>query len=87
MGGGGTDLRSGFAAALRATPRPDVVVVLTDGQTPWPDERPPYRTVVGRFSRRGGEGSWDEDDPDYVPDTPPAWARVVEIGATTGTGR
>ncbi|MFD9588939.1 VWA-like domain-containing protein [Streptomyces sp. NPDC059980] len=87
MGGGGTDLRSGFAAALRATPRPDVVVVLTDGQTPWPDERPPYRTVVGRFSRHGGEGSWDEDDPDYVPDTPPAWARVVEIGATTGTGR
>ncbi|MEU9136825.1 VWA-like domain-containing protein [Streptomyces sp. NPDC048404] len=78
LGGGGTDLRSGFTAALRARPRPDVVVVLTDGQTPWPESRPPCRTVVGLFPR--GHGSCDEDDPDYVPDAPPAWARVVEIG-------
>ncbi|MET7983818.1 VWA-like domain-containing protein [Streptomyces sp. NPDC005281] len=80
LGGGGTDLRSGFTAALRARPGPDVVVVLTDGQTPWPAERPPCRTVVGLFARGGPGSSWDEDDPDYVPDEPPVWARVVEIG-------
>ncbi|MFH8389687.1 VWA-like domain-containing protein [Streptomyces sp. NPDC018036] len=80
LGGGGTDLRSGFAVALRVRPRPDVVVVLTDGQTPWPAERPPCRTVVGLFSRTWSDSSYDEDDPDYVPDAPPAWARVVEIG-------
>jgi predicted metal-dependent peptidase len=79
MGGGGTDLRTGFAKALRAQPRPDVVVVLTDGQTPWPD-RPPCRTVVGLFPREPAAGSGDEDDPDYTPDAPPAWARVVAIG-------
>ncbi|MFI9307350.1 vWA domain-containing protein [Streptomyces triculaminicus] len=79
MGGGGTDLRTGFAKALRAQPRPDVIVVLTDGQTPWPATRPPCRTVVGLFSRR--HAAWDEDDPHYVPDSPPAWARVVNIGA------
>jgi predicted metal-dependent peptidase len=78
VGGGGTDLRAGFARALRARPRPDVVVALTDGQTPWPSTRPPCRTVVGLFPRTGY--SYDEDDPDYVPDLPPAWARVVEIG-------
>ncbi|MCX4631865.1 VWA-like domain-containing protein [Streptomyces sp. NBC_01443] len=77
LGGGGTDLRSGFAKALRAGARPDVIVVLTDGQTPWPSTRPPCRTVVGLFPR---QQSWDEDDPDYVPDSPPAWARVVAIG-------
>ncbi|MES5823797.1 VWA-like domain-containing protein [Streptomyces sp. RG80] len=77
MGGGGTDLRAGFARALRARPGPDVVVVLTDGQTPWPDTRPACRTVVGLFPR---SGSWDERDPDYVPDSPPDWARVVNIG-------
>ncbi|MFF1461195.1 VWA-like domain-containing protein [Streptomyces sp. NPDC058330] len=78
LGGGGTDLRTGFARALRARPGPDVIVVLTDGQTPWPDTRPPCRTVVGLFPRTGG--SYDEDDPDYVPDAPPDWARTVEIG-------
>ncbi|WP_460062093.1 vWA domain-containing protein [Streptomyces sp. YKOK-I1] len=78
VGGGGTDLRTGFARALRTRPRPDVVVVLTDGQTPWPEARPACRTVVGLFSRPGG--SWRENDPDYVPDAPPEWARVVDIG-------
>ncbi|MEU2632986.1 hypothetical protein ABZ641_39320, partial [Kitasatospora sp. NPDC007106] len=73
-------LREGFAAALRSRPRPDVVVVLTDGQTPWPRERPACRTVVGLFHREGSPRSWNEDDPDYVPDTPPAWARVVTVG-------
>jgi hypothetical protein len=80
LGGGGTDLRTGFAKALRAQPRPDVIVVLTDGQTPWPDSKPPCRTVVGLFPRQRTDG-WDEDDPDYKPDTPPAWARVVTIGS------
>lgn len=80
VGGGGTDLRSGFATALRTLPRPDVVVVLTDGQTPWPATRPPCRTVVGLFPRRRAARSWNEDDPDYVPNSPPDWARVVTIG-------
>lgn len=77
MGGGGTDLRAGFAKALRSRPRPDVLVVLTDGQTPWPADRPGCRTVVGLFRR---EGSWSERDTDYV--RTPEWARMVEIGPT-----
>ncbi|UGT42799.1 VWA-like domain-containing protein [Nocardia yamanashiensis] len=77
LGGGGTDLREGFARAVRARPRPDVLVVLTDGQTPWPSARPSCRTVVGLFRR---SPSWSEQCADYVPDLPPEWARVVEIG-------
>ncbi|MPY34783.1 hypothetical protein FNH09_27175 [Streptomyces adustus] len=78
-GGGGTDLRTGFATALRRGPRPDVIVVLTDGQTPWPAERPPCRTVVGLFARHGGS-SWHEDGPGHRRGSPPAWARTVVIG-------
>ncbi|MDP9792397.1 putative metal-dependent peptidase [Catenuloplanes nepalensis] len=66
-GGGGTDMREGFAAALKR--RPDVIVMLTDGQTPWPSARPAARTVIGLFPRRSEK--WVA--------TPP-WARVVRIG-------
>ncbi|WP_098025527.1 VWA-like domain-containing protein [Streptomyces sp. st115] len=80
VGGGGTDLRTGFARALRAQPRPDAIVVLTDGQTPWPSAQPACRTVIGLFPRERRRRSYSEEDPDYVPPGPPQWARVVEIG-------
>lgn len=79
VGGGGTDLRSGFGKALRSQPRPDVIVVLTDGQTAWPSTPPPCRTVVGLFDRPDAR-KWDEDDAEYVPGEPPPWARTVVIG-------
>jgi predicted metal-dependent peptidase len=86
LGGGGTDLRTGFARALGSRPRPDAVVVLTDGQTPWPAVRPPCRTVIGLFPRPRSRPAWDENDPDYAPDVPPAWARTVTlaVGPTPG---
>lgn len=78
IGGGGTDLRTGFDRAART--RPDVVVVLTDGQTPWPERRPSCRTVVGLFPRAKPDAA---AHPGYRPQPPPAWARVVEIGLPT----
>lgn len=52
-GGGGTDLRPALALLPSLRPRPDVVVVLTDGWTPWP-ERPPggIPVVVATTDRR-----------------------------------
>ena len=64
-GGGGTDMGVGIAAAERLHPRPDIVVVLTDGYTPWPVHPPrSLRTIVVLF----GEGG-----------VAPSWARSVRI--------
>jgi predicted metal-dependent peptidase len=45
LGGGGTDLRVGFKRALAETPRPEVIIVMTDGRSLWP-ESPPRRVRV-----------------------------------------
>jgi predicted metal-dependent peptidase len=67
VGGGGTDMRVGIEAALRQPQRPDVIVVLTDGVTPWPDEPTSTRVIAGLI---GSEAP-----------PPPAWIESVQIGS------
>ena len=69
VGGGGTDMVAGIRAALELRPRPEVVIVLTDGYTPWPAQPPTgVRVVVGVLAGGDAAGA-------------PAWARVVPIAA------
>ncbi|MDQ6928630.1 MAG: VWA-like domain-containing protein, partial [Actinomycetota bacterium] len=75
VGGGGTDMGAGLEAAARMRPRPSVVVVLTDGQTPWPTDAPKGMHVVIGLIRSLLPGQ----SPDRVW-AAPAWARLVEIG-------
>ena len=61
IGGGGTDMRVGIEAANAARPQPHVVIVLTDGDTPWPDR--PSRShlvcaVIGSDAAAGRTPSW-----------------------------
>jgi predicted metal-dependent peptidase len=66
VGGGGTNMGAGIDAAVRARPRPGVVVVLTDGHTPWPASPPQgVHVVVGLVGA--------------LCPAPPAWARAVRI--------
>ena len=56
-GRGGTDMRVGITAALEATPKPTVVVVMTDGDTPWPDQAtriPVIAVIIGTNPSRQG---------------------------------
>jgi predicted metal-dependent peptidase len=66
VGGGGTNMGTGIAAAAALRPRPAVTVVLTDGYTPWPATAPKgMRVVVGLL----GSGA---------PQAPP-WTRSVRV--------
>jgi predicted metal-dependent peptidase len=66
IGGGGTNMGAGIAAAAALRPRPAITVVLTDGYTPWPAGPPKgMRIVVGLLGPRVRDA--------------PAWARAVRV--------
>ncbi|OBJ81651.1 VWA-like domain-containing protein [Mycobacterium sp. 1245852.3] len=65
-GGGGTDLRVGIDAALSARPAGNVIVVFTDGGTPWPARRLPVPLIVALIGV-------------HAADTTPAWAKTVRV--------
>jgi predicted metal-dependent peptidase len=70
-GGGGTDMGVGIAEAARLRPRPQVIVVLTDGETPWPRFAPQgISVVIGLI----GPDAHEECD------SVPHWAHAVVIG-------
>jgi len=66
-GGGGTNMVLGIEAALKLKPRPDSVLVLTDGFTPYPKKL--YSTPVlfgilkvrNRFGKRPPNPPWRDD--------------------------
>jgi len=77
VGGGGTDMAAGIARALALRPRPSVVVVLTDGWTPWPAQ--PVRgarVIVALIKPTGGNAHRLID---REPPPPPSWARTVRV--------
>ena len=65
IGGAGTDMGKGIEASEKLRPRPDVLIVVTDGWTPWPEEKPRIRKVVVVLTR-----------PDKAKEVP-CWAKVI----------
>lgn len=55
-GGGRTDMRLGIATAEKLRPRPDVILVLTDGYTAYPQERSATPVVFGLLLEHGDDG-------------------------------
>jgi predicted metal-dependent peptidase len=46
VGGGGTDMAAALEQVAEGRPRPDLVVVITDGLTGWPTTRPVPDVIV-----------------------------------------
>ncbi|GAB3175973.1 VWA-like domain-containing protein [Myceligenerans halotolerans] len=70
VGRGGTDMREGIAHALSARPRPSVVVVMTDGYTPWPARQTSRVPVIAAIVNPA---------PDDAAASVPDWIRTVPI--------
>jgi predicted metal-dependent peptidase len=71
-GGGGTDMVAGLNAAMELKPKPEAVIVLTDGYTPFPGTRPKDTAVIWAIWQQG-----DEEPP--KPPMPPWRPRDVVI--------
>ncbi len=83
-GGGGTNMEAGLNRAAELRPTPQVVVTITDGYTPWPDQPPaqtrhtPHIAVIVRTA--------DAPAPSGAPD----WMHVIDApigGGTSGVRR
>lgn len=70
IGGGGTEMGAGIAAADGLRPRPDLIVVLTDGMTGWPASGPKTPVLVCVVSK----ADW------VIP--VPIWAQRIDVEKT-----
>jgi predicted metal-dependent peptidase len=70
-GGGGTDLRPAIRQVAGDRPLPDLVVVLTDGDTPWDAAPPPENPSATYLAVLVAGGRWSV----------PPWLRTVVVDA------
>lgn len=74
QGGGGTDMRVGFQVFQKRKKgrKPDILIVLTDGETPWPDSKPrEFRTIIGLVGPRINS---------EIRNGCPAWSKTIVVG-------
>ena len=66
-GGGGTDMRIGISAVMEQKPYPHLVIVVSDGETPWPDAPLPVPLVIVLVGDKSAQNAV------------PAWAHTVFV--------
>lgn len=68
IGGGGTDMARAVEMVAVTRPRPDLIIVLTDGLTGWPSVAP-RSTVIAVILEQDGP----------MPQAPPSWIRTIWV--------
>jgi hypothetical protein len=74
-------MRLGISAALTIVPRPKTIIVLTDGDTPWPAASPPGVNIVTVLVP--SEGSKRVDD--YIVSRVPGFITTIVAQAPDAT--
>lgn len=75
-GGGGTDMRQCFEHAKTLRPKVNLVIIITDGMTPWPSDPNPGTQTIVVWTKPESYTEWMG--------TVPPWAKVVKVGARQG---
>lgn len=68
FGGGGTDMGVGITTASKLRPEPNVIIVLTDGMTPWPETKVVKQPVIAGILtiKDSWGGNWHKDVPSWI---------------------
>ncbi len=66
-GGGGTDMRIGMDKAMSSKEKPHLLVILTDGFTPWPSDAPKAKVIIALIGSSTDVSSC------------PSYAKVVKV--------
>lgn len=66
MDRGGTDMRVGIEKAASLRPKPNIILVMTDGATPWPEAPPHNTTVIAGVISQSETLSESWPVPDYI---------------------
>ena len=78
-GGGGTDMRVAYTELAGISPKVDIGIILTDGETPWPTEAPSrnvkYITVIVVDSNR----NWTQNIIDEAEKAVGSWSKIVVV--------
>ena len=68
QGGGGTDMREGYKAYEESKVKPNLIICISDGYTPWPTEPNPHTKNIVVLTTKKGHGAEAEA---------PKWAKVI----------
>lgn len=77
FGGGGTDMGVGIEYAGKLRPPPNVVIVITDGYTPWPEHRTVKQPVIAAILDFQNSKTYAYSFQPYK--IPPSWIKHISV--------
>lgn len=78
-GGGGTDMRVAYTELAKLSPKVDIGIILTDGETPWPTEAPSHNVKYITIVMVDLERPYSERIVQEAEDALGAWSKVVVV--------
>ena len=78
-GGGGTDMRVAYTELATISPKIDIGIILTDGETPWPTEAPSNNVKYITVIIVDGSRNWTQNIIDEAEKAVGRWSKIVVV--------